>query len=516
MKVRLLDPDWDFDPDAEEPDTGDDLRRDLELDFLWDAMGAGDGFLRAVARAATLRPATSPETVAYRQDALRDVLQNPDAVAGLYAVAMDALAVRRGILMMPVRGRPEITLSHSVRMLVQLADRLDTLRTLCAEVTDAFRSAAFRELFAIVARELDDAYMQRMRGQLTELEFGPGMLMSAHVGGDGQVTRQILRRGKRANQGFFDRTPLRKPRFAFTIPERDEAGFNALADLRARSVADVSAAVHESTEHVLGFFRQLRIELAFYQGVANLRAALEDLGVSTCIPEVTDQPGCAATALCDPCLALRAGSAPVGNDLALNDGGLLVITGANHGGKSTFLRALGTAQLMAQSGGIVAASHFSCPTAGQVLTHWTREEDTELRHGKLDEELDRMSGLIDRIRPGDLLLCNESFASTNEAEGSQIALDVTSALVKAGVRVRYVTHMYDFAHAVQGAGLGAEFLRAPRDATGTRSYRLEAGAPLATSYGVDLYDRVFGTRLAQAGDGGGRDDPHTEGDTNAR
>jgi len=498
MKVRLLDPEVDFDPDAEEPDTADDLRRDLELDFLWDAMAAGDGFVRAVAEAATLRPATDPAIIAYRQDALRDVIENADAVARLYAVAMDALAVRRGILTMPVKGRPEITLSHSVRMLSQLADQLDVLRTLCGEIADAFSSAAFRELFAVVARELDDAYMQRLRGQLKELEFGPGMLMSAHLGRDGQVTGQVLRRGKRENQGFFDRTPMRKPRFAFTIPERDEAGFNALADLRARSVAEVSAAVHESTEHVLSFFRQLRVELAFYQGVATLRTALQELGVPVCIPDVTDQPGWVATGLCDPCLALRAHSAPVGNNLGLHDGRLLVITGANHGGKSTFLRALGVAQLMAQSGGIVAATVFSCPTVGQVLTHWTREEDAELRHGKLDEELDRMSGLIDRIHSGDLLLCNESFASTNEAEGSQIALDVATALVRAGVRMRYVTHMFDFAHAVEGSDLGADFLRAPRDACGGRSYRLEPGPPLATSYGVDLYDRVFGTSLAQA------------------
>jgi len=505
MKVRLLDPESDFNPDAEDPEGADDLRRDLELDYLWDAMGSGDSFTRAVARAVTLHPVNDPPVVAYRQSALRDVMENTEAATRLYAIAMDALAVRRGILMIPVHGRPEITLSHSVRMLSQLADRLDVLRTLCAELAPAFRSRAFGELFAVVAAELDDAYMQRLRGQLKELEFGPGMLMSARVARDGQVTGQILRRGKRANQGFFDRTPLRKPRFAFTIPERDEAGFNALADLRARSVAEVSAAVHESTDHVLGFFRQLRIELAFYLAVVNLRTGLRALGVPTCTPSVNDGPGWNAEALCDPCLALRAQVAPVGNDLDLDDGRLLVVTGANHGGKSTFLRALGTAQLMAQSGGLVAASRFSCPTVGQVLTHWTREEDAELRHGKLDEELDRMSGLIDRIRPGDLLLCNESFASTNEAEGSQIALDVTTALVRCGVRVRYVTHMYDFAHAVQDAGLGAAFLRAPRDAAGGRGYRLEVGAPLPTSYGVDLYDRVFGTSLAHR-----RDENHDE------
>ncbi|WP_169566274.1 MutS-related protein [Microbacterium luticocti] len=493
-----MDPDRDFDPDLPEPATADDVRRDLELDFLWDAMAAGDGFLRAVARAATVQSVTDPAVIAYRQDALADTIEHPDAVDEVYAVAMDALSVRRGILTMPVRGHPELTLSHSVRMLTALAERLERLHEVCGRVGGLFRSRAFRELCAVVATELDETYLSRLRGHLAELEFGQGMLMSAGVGRDGQVVRQVLRRPKRENRGFFDRTPLRRPRFGFAIPERDEAGFTALAELRARSVADVSAAAEQSVDHVLGFFLQLRIEIAFYLSVRTLRTTLAALGVPVCLPAVSQDPACTAEALCDPCLALRASRAPVGNDLDLHDGRVLVITGANHGGKSTFLRALGVAQLMAQAGMVVAARRFSCPVVHQVLTHWTREEDAELRHGKLDEELDRMSRLIDLVQPGDLLLCNESFASTNEAEGSQIALEVTSALVRAGVRVRYVTHMYDFAHAVEQAGLGAEFLRAPRDAAGTRSYRLEAGPPLPTSFGVDLYDRVFGTSLAQA------------------
>ncbi|GEM_PF-1344577 len=136
---------------------------------------------------------------------------------------------------------------------------------------------------------------------------------------------------------------------------------------------------------------------------------------------------------------------------------------------------------------------------GRVLTHWAREEDAGLAHGKLDAELERMERIVAVIRPGDLLLCNESFASTDEAEGSRIAQEVTTALVRSGVQVRSVTHLYDFARAVaDDSALGAVFLRAPRAPSGERSFRLEPGPPLPTSFGLDLYDRAFGTHYADA------------------
>ena len=37
----------------------------------------------------------------------------------------------------------------------------------------------------------------------------------------------------------------------------------------------------------------------------------------------------------------------------------------------------------------------------------------------------------------------------------------------------------------------AIFLRADREADGTRTYKLTAGEPLQTSYGEDLYNRIF-------------------------
>ena len=107
-----------------------------------------------------------------------------------------------------------------------------------------------------------------------------------------------------------------------------------------------------------------------------------------------------------------------------------------------------------------------------------------MRSGKLDEELARMSEIADHIRPTYVLLCNESFAATNEREGSQIAREIFRALLEGGVKVFVVTHMFDLADGFYRQHLdGALFLRAEREFDGRRTFRLSEGEPLRTSFG---------------------------------
>jgi len=116
-----------------------------------------------------------------------------------------------------------------------------------------------------------------------------------------------------------------------------------------------------------------------------------------------------------------------------------------------------------------------------------------LQSGELDEELRRMTSSIDRIAPNSIVLLNESFASTNEREGSEIARRIVRALLESGVKVFYVTHMFDLAQGFYLSKMkGALFLRAERLSDGRRTFRLTEGEPLPTSYGEDLYGRIFG------------------------
>jgi DNA mismatch repair ATPase MutS len=179
----------------------------------------------------------------------------------------------------------------------------------------------------------------------------------------------------------------------------------------------------------------------------------------------------------------------------------VLVTGANQGGKSTFLRSVGLAQLLAQAGAFVGATTFRSTLASGLFSHFERGEDPTMRSGRLDAELREMSAIVDQLRPGDLLLCNESFGSTNEREGSLLAQDIVRALTAAGIRVFYVTHLYDLADRLHAEGPdGICFLRAERREDGQRTFRMRPGVPLPTSHGQDLYAEVFGPGEPVGGD----------------
>jgi DNA mismatch repair ATPase MutS len=184
----------------------------------------------------------------------------------------------------------------------------------------------------------------------------------------------------------------------------------------------------------------------------------------------------------------------VGNDEDADKRDLVMITGANQGGKSTFLRGIGLAQLMMQCGMFAPAEAFCANICEGVFTHYKREEDTTMQSGKFDEELARMSEIVEHLRPNATLLFNESFAATNEREGSEIARQIVSALLEKRIKVFYVTHLYELAHGFYDKKMeNAVFLRAERQADGGRTFKLIEGEPLQTSYGEDLYKAIFGT-----------------------
>jgi hypothetical protein len=95
------------------------------------------------------------------------------------------------------------------------------------------------------------------------------------------------------------------------------------------------------------------------------------------------------------------------------------------------------------------------------------------------------------------LRAKESFAATNEREGSEIARQVLTALLETDVKVVFVTHMFDLATGFHHRALqSAVFLGAERGSDGARPFTISEGEPLSTRYGEDSYRKVFGERLA--------------------
>jgi DNA mismatch repair ATPase MutS len=148
---------------------------------------------------------------------------------------------------------------------------------------------------------------------------------------------------------------------------------------------------------------------------------------------------------------------------------------------------------MMQCGLFVTAGSLRATPVQGIFTHFIRAEDPDMTSGRLDEELRRMNTIAGQITPRCLVLFNESFAGTNEREGSEIGYQITRALLDAQIRVLFVTHRYGFADRFRRENpAGTLFLRAERGPDGHRNYQLAVNDPLPTSYGEDLYNRLGG------------------------
>ena len=474
----------------------DAVRQDLELDTLFHAMACGDRFLYYAAQETILSGLQNDAaTIQYRQAVLQDCLRQPAIVKSMYDIAVEVIE-NKNRQWWGVTGRsPGSLLYGSVQLLTLFADALAKLRRIADEHATAFASEGFTTLLAMLRAELSDDYLATIKTRLKELKFSHGVFMSASLGPGNQSADFVLRQPASRKPWLARVFGRRAPAYSFRLDPRDEAGARALGELRDRGINLVANAAAQSADHILSFFVMLRAELAFYLGCVNLHRELERRGVPICFPVPAPPGACrhSCVGLRDVCLALSMDQPVVGNDLAADGKKLVVITGANKGGKSTFLRAVGLAQLMMQAGMFVAAESFTADLCRSLFTHYKREEDTTMKSGKFDEELKRMSDIVEALTPDALLLFNESFAATNEREGSEIARQIVRALLETRVKIFFVTHQYGFAHGLNGDKTDRIlFLRAERQPDGTRTYKLLPGEPLETSFGADLYEKIFG------------------------
>ncbi len=497
MKALLMYGDRDFELLAPAPWNAQALTQDLALDDLLHAMAGDDEFLGDVARKALLSgPRNDVATVLHRQEILKDALRNPEVVRGLYSLMGDVIKGAKRHSWGITSRYPSSMLYGASDLLQMFLTTLRKLRGVAQEHAARFQSQGFKTLFAMLERELSDDFLAQIEEHLATSRFRKGLLLSAELGASGEAIQLVPRKDSGKNPGWFQKLlGNAPPAYTYRLHERDEAGARILGKIRDRGISRVSVALAQSAGHVLDFFTMLRTELAFYVGCLNLHALLVSKGLPVCFPAPSD-PGTRALhfrGLFDVGLALRLKNAVVGNSVDADGKNLVIVTGANQGGKSTFLRSIGQAQSMMQSGMFVGAESFSAELAADLFTHYKREEDPTMKSGKFDEEVARLSEIVDHVSPHVMLLFNESFAATNEREGSEIARQIVNALLEKGVKILYVTHLYEFARGFFDRELqDALFLRAERKPDGTRTFKLVVGEPLETSYGADVYRQVFG------------------------
>jgi len=494
MKAFLLHQDKDFDLQQALPSNAQALIQDLELNTLLLAMARNDKFLYDIAQRVILSASTKLDTIRYRQDILKDCLKNPSVIRQIYQIPIDSIENRQRHWLGVFSSYPTSILSGARDFMEMFVSLLHRLRNIAEEHADKFESEGFRTFFDMIKIELSLEYLTNVQNHLIELGFNEGVLMSAELGRGNEGTHYILRKPPdkvRWTKRIF--TP-KKPIYSFDIHPRDDAGARTIGDLKDIGINQVANALAQSTDHIDSFLKMLRVELAFYIGCLNLSEQLAQMGetVTFPLPVAANERKHSFQGLYDIALALTMKQKTVSNEVNADNKDLVIITGANQGGKSVFLRSIGIAQLLMQCGMFVPADTFSANICTGLFTHYKRKEDTSMKSGKLDEELNRMSDIVDHLTPNSMVLFNESFSATNEREGSEIARQITTALLEEHIKVFYVTHQFEFANGYYTKAMdNAIFLRADRKSGGVRTYKIIEGKPLQTSFGEDVYNKIF-------------------------
>lgn len=486
MKIRLMDESGDWNPVQNLSCIAADNQIDLGLDNVFAEMAQEDEVIHAAVRTSLHSPLLKKEHILYRQQVLSDCLDNSETVRELYRLVKEALEKQESSKLR--FGEFQSVSSQFNLCLYRLTDLISILhflRDFAQRQNGNFRSKGFQSLFLDLDENLDDNFFAGLDELLQQLQFRDGMLIGAKLTESGSsFGNELLRMETKTisnleNNSFYE------------VAQEDLHGLSDLLHRRELAISNSNRILVRAISFVCDYLHAFKNNLAFYIGCLNLHQSLTTRKIALCMPIISQQEyRWSATELRELNIGLKA-EHPIGNDVKIENN-CCIITGADLGGKTTFLRSIGQSQMMMQCGMFVAANSFSAPVLSGIFTHFQREEDSELLNGKLGEELTRMSGIVEHIAPCALLLCDESFCSTNEREGSELAWQITQALRKNEISVFMVTHLFPFAQRLyENCRNDCTFLCSERLPDGKRTKHILPGPPQRTSFSEDLYKEVF-------------------------
>jgi DNA mismatch repair protein MutS len=340
-----------------------------------------------------------------------------------------------------------------------------------------------------------DADTQALRAELAQVQYevliGDARVRVSRYEDQPSLTAQVESSFARFKQGSVK---------DYRVGFREHAEMNhveaQILELVARLYPDTFARLREYCTRrrdamdatIVRFDREVQFYLAYLEHIEGLRAE----GLAFCLPGVSNAGReLHAWQGFDLSLAGKlAGRAEsvVCNDLRLTGPErILVVTGPNQGGKTTFARMFGQLHYLASLGLPVPAREAQLSLPDRLFTHFEKEESLETLRGKFEDELVRIRGILQHATSDSILIMNESFGSTALRDALAVGSEIVRKIISLDARCVFVTFVDELASLCDATVSMMSTVDA--DDPARRTYRIERKPADGLAYAAALAEK---------------------------
>lgn len=381
----------------------------------------------------------------------------------------DEMTDIRELLAGAISDDPPLTLSDGGAIRAGYSAELDELRSVSRD--------AKQTIAALEARERARSGIATLRVRFNNVF---GYFIEVSKGNAARVPADYERRQTLTNAERF------------TTPELKDWETRVLgADDRIREIettlfAEVRAKISVETKRLQATARALSILDAIH-GLA--RAAVRQ---RYCRPVLHDGDEIEIVRGRHPVIEAHSETSFVPNDLSMNNSTdrLLIITGPNMNGKSTFLRQTALIAVLAQTGSFVPADKARLPVFDRVWTRVGASDDLSRGRSTFMVEMTETAAILRNATPRSLVLLDEIGRGTATFDGLSIAWAVAEHLHDSpehAAKTLFATHYHELtelAERLPGAQ-NYQMRVAEREGEVIFLYRIERGRA-SKSYGIEV------------------------------